>query len=56
MSTFEEILARDGRLVYKTRGTSMLPMLHQERDLVIIEGPKGRLLQTFPDIFLAIMP
>ena len=43
MSTFEDILARDGRLVYKTRGTSMLPMLHQERDLVIIEVPKARL-------------
>lgn len=43
MSTFEDILARDGRLVYKTRGVSMLPMLHQERDLVIIEVPKGRL-------------
>lgn len=26
-STFEEILARDEKLVYKTKGTSMLPML-----------------------------
>ena len=43
MSSFEEILARDGRLVYKTRGVSMQPMLHENRDLVVIETPKGRL-------------
>lgn len=41
--TFEEILARDGKLVYRTKGCSMLPMLHQNRDLVIIEPPTGRL-------------
>ncbi len=35
--SFEQLLERDGRLVYKTRGKSMLPMLYQERDLVIIE-------------------
>ena len=40
--TFEEILKQDGRLVYKTRGVSMLPMLHQNRDLVVIR-PAGRL-------------
>ena len=43
MGSFEQILARDGRLIYKTRGVSMLPMLHQDRDLVVIEPPKGRL-------------
>ena len=37
MTTFEEILSRDGRLIYKTRGVSMQPMLYQNRDLVIIE-------------------
>ena len=36
-ATFEELLAKDGRLVYTVRGTSMLPLLHQNRDLVIIE-------------------
>lgn len=41
--TFEELLERDGVLVYKTRGVSMLPMLHQDRDLVTIEVPRGRL-------------
>lgn len=40
---FEELLARDGYLVYKTRGVSMEPMLRQNRDLVIIRVPTGRL-------------
>ena len=40
---FEEILARDGKLVYKMKGVSMLPMLHQNRDLVVIVPPEGRL-------------
>lgn len=41
--TFEELLARDGRLVYRTKGTSMEPMLRQNRDLVVIEVPVSRL-------------
>ena len=40
---FEEVLARDGRLVYKTRGVSMEPMLRQDRDLVVIRVPSARL-------------
>lgn len=43
MSTIEETLLRDGKLVYKTRGIRMRPLLHQERDLVVIEVPTGRL-------------
>ena len=43
VSTFEDILARDGRLVYKTRGVSMEPMLRQNRDLVVIRVPGSRL-------------
>lgn len=43
MSTFEDILARDGVLVYKTRGASMEPMLRQNRDLVVIRVPSSRL-------------
>ncbi|MBR4607954.1 MAG: S24/S26 family peptidase [Lachnospiraceae bacterium] len=41
--TMEELLARDGKLIYKTRGISMEPMLRQNRDLVILETPKARL-------------
>lgn len=41
--TFEEILAHDGKLVYKTKGISMRPMLKQDRDLVVIEKNQARL-------------
>ena len=41
--TFENLLARDGYLVYKTRGVSMEPMLRQNRDLVVIRVPASRL-------------
>ena len=41
--TIEELLARDGKLIYKTRGVSMEPMLRQNRDLVVLETPKARL-------------
>ncbi len=41
--TFEEILSRDGKLVYKTRGVSMRPMLKQDRDLITVAVPEGRL-------------
>ena len=40
---FEDAIARDGRLVYTCIGTSMLPMLRQRRDLLIIEKKEGRL-------------
>lgn len=42
--TFEEILAQQGKLVYTNVGTSMLPLLRQQRDLLIIAPkPEGRL-------------
>ncbi len=40
---FEDALTRGGKLVYTCVGTSMLPMLRQRRDLVIIEKNVGRL-------------
>ena len=43
MTSFEELLARDGKLVYKTKGVSMEPMLRQNRDLVVIRVPVSRL-------------
>ena len=42
MTTCEEVLKRDGRLVYRIRGTSMMPMLRQNKDIVVIERPEGR--------------
>ena len=43
MNSLEDILRRDGTLVYKTRGTSMKPLLRQNRDLVIVCIPDARL-------------
>lgn len=42
ISTFEDILQKDGRLVYTNVGTSMMPLLRQRRDLMVIEkkGPE----------------
>ena len=39
----EALLARDGFLIYKTRGVSMRPMLKEGRDLVTIRPFEGRL-------------
>ena len=42
--TYEEVLDKHGKLVYKNVGTSMMPLLRQNRDLMIIEKrPQGRL-------------
>lgn len=44
MSTFEEIIQRQGKLVYTNTGVSMMPLLRQHRDLLIIAPPPaGRL-------------
>lgn len=43
MVSFEEELERSGKLVYTTVGVSMNPLIKQDRDLSIIEKPKGRL-------------
>ena len=42
--TFEEIIQQQGRLVYTNTGISMMPLLRQHRDLLIIAPkPEGRL-------------
>ncbi len=43
-TSFEEILSAEGKLVYTNTGTSMMPLLRQHRDLLIIAPPPaGRL-------------
>lgn len=42
-STFEEEIERHGRLIYTNVGDSMMPMLRENRDLLIIEKVQGRL-------------
>lgn len=42
-ATFEEILQRDGRLVYTSVGDSMRPFIRSGKDLLVIERADGRL-------------
>ena len=42
-SSFEEILERDGRLVYTNVGDSMMPLIREGRDLLVIRPCEGRL-------------
>lgn len=43
MTKLEEIIERDGRLVYTNVGDSMRPLIRQDRDILIIEKQRGRL-------------
>lgn len=43
MTRFEDVIERDGRLIYTNVGDSMRPLIRQDRDLLIIEKPNGRL-------------
>jgi hypothetical protein len=42
MTSFEEELERNGTLVFTNKGVSMMPLLRQDRDLMVIEkkGPE----------------
>lgn len=42
-SSFEEVIARTGKLIYTNIGDSMMPIIRQNRDLIIIEKVNGRL-------------
>ena len=42
-STFEEQLAKNGKLIYTNKGDSMMPLIKQGSDLLIIEPVHGRL-------------
>lgn len=42
-SSFEEQLDKYGKLIYTNVGDSMMPLIRQDKDLLIIEKPKGRL-------------
>ncbi len=42
-SSFEEQLEKKGKLIYTNVGDSMMPLIRQDRDLIIIEPVNGRL-------------
>lgn len=42
-STYEAELAERGKIIHTNVGTSMMPLLRQNRDVMIIERPTGRL-------------
>ena len=42
-SSFEEQLRKNGKLIYTNRGNSMMPLIKEGRDLLIIEPVHGRL-------------
>lgn len=42
-STFEEIIARDGKLIYTNKGDSMMPLIKEGRDLLVIKKVDGKL-------------
>ncbi|MCQ2459110.1 MAG: S24/S26 family peptidase [Ruminococcus sp.] len=42
-STFEEFIEKNGSLVYTNVGVSMMPLLREHRDLIIISKVNGRL-------------
>lgn len=43
MTKFEDVIERDGRLIYTCIGDSMYPLIRQSRDLLVIEKTNGRL-------------
>jgi hypothetical protein rflaF_17574 len=43
-STFEEVITRKGKLVYTNKGDSMMPLIREGKDLLVISRkPSGRL-------------
>ena len=47
-STFEQELEKNGKLIYVNKGDSMMPLIRQGRDLLIIEKPpKKRRLRKY---------
>lgn len=41
--SFEEILEKEGRLIYSNKGGSMKPLIREGRDLMVIGRKQGRL-------------
>ena len=44
-ATFEELLEKDGYIVYTNVGCSMMPLLREKRDLMVVQRKTGKPLQ-----------
>ena len=42
-TTFEDEINENGKLIYTNKGCSMMPLIKQNRDILIIEKPTGKL-------------
>ncbi len=41
--SYEDVINRDGKYIFSPVGTSMMPLLRQKRDTVLVEKPTARL-------------
>lgn len=48
--TFEQVLESQGRLVFTNKGVSMLPLLRQDRDLMVIEKKDDARYQKYDTV------
>ena len=48
-STFEEEINKTGKLIYTSVGNSMMPIIHENCDILIIEKVSGRLKKELRD-------
>ena len=53
--TFEEMLERDGKLIYTNKGVSMMPLLRADRDVMVIEACRASEVRKY-DAVLFVRP
>ena len=46
-ATFEQIISRDGKLIYTNKGDSMMPLIKQDRDLLVISRKPAHRLKKY---------
>ena len=50
-STFEQEIERNSKIIYSNKGVSMMPLIKQGRDLMVIEKVTGRLKKYDAPLF-----
>lgn len=54
--SFEDYIEKNGQLIYRNTGTSMLPLLKQGRDFFIVEKPDNRTLKKYDVVLFMRKP